>query len=85
MKPRTGSSQFQKQGQDERARDCSLRLNTDRVVELGEEMVIAMRRLRRSLDECGRCRFVDDCAIKREFNAQVDTAIQEVNEEWGMV
>lgn len=85
MKLRANSSQFQRSSEDEGAQDCSLRRNLDRVGELGEEMVIALRRLRRSQDECEQCRFIEGCLVKREFNLQVNIAIQEINEEWGLI
>jgi hypothetical protein len=62
--------------------DCPILDDQARINDLSEDLVRAMRKLRRDLDACNRCPAYESCPILMEFNAAVQTAIQEINDEW---
>jgi hypothetical protein len=43
-----------------------------------------MRRLRRELNACQVCPVGENCRFMSYFQGQVNAAITQVNEEWGM-
>ena len=43
-----------------------------------------LRSLRKSMDACKDCDMQGNCPILRDFSAQINTAIHEVTEEWGL-
>jgi hypothetical protein len=63
-------------------RSCPLKLDFERALATAKEFQQAIRKLRRSLRRCDNCAQVDDCPIWRNLNKQIDTAIQEITEEW---
>jgi hypothetical protein len=63
---------------------CPIAPDVHLVLDLSEDLAIAMRQLRRKLDACEKCPLDDYCGFRRAFQAQVDLAIQEVTGEWGM-
>jgi hypothetical protein len=63
--------------------NCPVKKDTEEIVGLGVDMVKALRRLRRDLQACERCGRLN-CGILETFHTQVDIAIQELNEEWGV-
>ena len=65
--------------------DCPILDDQARINDLSEDLVRAMRKLRRDLDACNRCPANEGCPILMEFNAAVQTAITEVNDEWNQV
>ena len=45
-------------------------------------MIVAMRKLRRDLENCPSCPHYPDCPILDQFNAAVAIAIEQVNAIW---
>jgi hypothetical protein len=64
--------------------NCPIEDDTRQIILTGEQMVRAMRKLRRDLASCRRCARAKNCALRVSFRAMVDAAIDEVNEEWGL-
>lgn len=64
--------------------DCPVNIHVQQVLDLSQDLTRAMRQLRRSLRVCDRCPQMESCPLWRKFNALVDQAIQEVNQEWGL-
>jgi hypothetical protein len=62
--------------------NCPVKAETRRVVELSRETVHGLRRLRRSLHACPSCLRRQHCPFLLSFHGQVNTAIQEVLQEW---
>ncbi len=64
---------------------CPVKVDVEEILahELG--MLFAMRRLRRSLKRCKGCPSARDCPVYQNFNAQIDQALQEVNEEFSLI
>ncbi len=56
----------------------------DKVVNLGEDLARALRKLRRDMQRCETCKNEDDCKLKAYFQTQIDTAITQINEESNM-
>lgn len=67
------------------ARDCPLKSDAEKVVELGGETLKYLRRLRIKMRACQDCPENVGCPLQAEFNAAVDQVIQELNEEWGLI
>ena len=63
---------------------CPIAPDIHLVLDLSEDLAIAMRQLRRKLDACEKCPLDDRCGFRRAFQEQVDMAIQEITSEWGM-
>ena len=61
---------------------CPVLPDTQRVARSGEELLRALRRLRRALLACQECSSLDGCALRTEFNLTIDSLIAEINEEW---
>jgi hypothetical protein len=64
--------------------DCPIVAGQIKITDLSREMVKAIRQLRRDLAACQRCPFQDDCQVLRSFNAHVQSAIDEITEEWNL-
>ena len=64
--------------------DCPVKLDFERAMHSAKEFNLALRRLYRSLKRCDRCPSVDECPVKRNINQQMDMAIQQITEEWGL-
>jgi hypothetical protein len=64
--------------------DCPVCHHAQQVLALSKELSQAMRQLRRSLRKCEGCPHMETCPLWRSFNALVDQAILEVNQEWGL-
>jgi hypothetical protein len=64
--------------------DCPIVAGQVKITDLSREMVRAIRQLRRDLDACQHCPFADDCEILKNFNRQVQYAIDEITEEWNL-
>jgi len=65
---------------------CPLQENASKTVGLGKDLVRSLRRLRRDLQACKTCpsgKAGRICPVRQDFNNQVDTAIAELNAEWG--
>ena len=62
--------------------NCPIEEDTRQVVLTGEELIKAMRTLRRDLIRCRRCPRSKNCALRTSFRLMIDAAIAEVNQEW---
>lgn len=65
--------------------ECPVLQDAQNVLAAGENLTRAVRRLRTSRRMCQRCPALESCPVWREFNCQIDAAIQQVNLEWGLV
>ena len=61
---------------------CPVLRHVNHISGLSENLVRAMRLLRRDLDACAACPSGGDCPVLQDFNRQVQAAILEINEEW---
>jgi hypothetical protein len=64
--------------------DCPIREEAEQAIQLSKDFLKSLHRLRRSLRKCRRCPARPECKLLREWNAQIDQAIDEVNEEWSI-
>jgi len=63
---------------------CPLREDLHEINERSRELVIAMRNLRRDLNHCVQCQHFTGCTYLDNFKATVNSAIDEVAEEWNL-
>jgi hypothetical protein len=64
--------------------DCPILEDTAHLQGLSQDMLRTLRKLKRDLRNCEKCACVYDCPVLKEFNASVQTAIQEVLDEWNL-
>lgn len=64
--------------------DCPVLRDAQRVLSASNDMTRALRTLKRSRRLCRECSRVEGCQVWGEFNRQIDIAIQEINQEWGL-
>ena len=62
--------------------DCPIAAHAGRFERLSQDMLSTMRRMRRDLDECQNCPALNNCSVLEIFNTHIQTAIQEINDEW---
>ena len=62
---------------------CPIAPRVSQVLSLSSDLRRAMRRLRRELNACQACPAGEECRFMSYFLEQVNTAITQVNEEWG--
>jgi hypothetical protein len=55
------------------------------VVDLSRDLIKTLRRLRRDLRMCARCKQTVTCPMLRDFNTQVQAAIDQINDEWNQL
>jgi hypothetical protein len=63
---------------------CPVLETTTRLGELSRDTVRTLRKLKRDLKACEKCPENDDCPILADFRSLVNTAIQEVTDEWNL-
>ncbi|RPI81982.1 MAG: hypothetical protein EHM41_19525 [Chloroflexi bacterium] len=61
---------------------CPLRRETEHALQMGRNMLKALRKIHRSLKACKECPAGDDCELKQSFSDQVNEAISEISGEW---
>ncbi len=61
---------------------CPVLQDTQHIQGLSHDLTKALRKLRRDLTRCEQCPSYDDCPILKEFNSQVQAALDEVSAEW---
>ncbi len=62
---------------------CPVKKDYQRLTGLSKDMVKTIRRLRRDLKACASCTLdPDDCPIRQNLNDSIQTALQEVIDEW---
>jgi hypothetical protein len=62
--------------------NCPIEKDALRVRSGQNELVDALRKLRRDLLVCRRCPRAHNCGLRLSFRTMVDTAVREINEEW---
>jgi hypothetical protein len=62
---------------------CPVIQNAEEALTSAQSMNRAFRKLRKSLKLCKVCENQDDCPILRDLDTQINTALDEVLEEWG--
>lgn len=63
---------------------CPIRKEAEQAGKLGGEMLKALRKLRREMENCPHCPAYDGCPVLAEFHATVDQVILEIQEEWNL-
>jgi hypothetical protein len=63
---------------------CPVSQSAEQVRKSGDNLLRAIRRMRRSLIACQTCPQQNECNFRQDFNNQVDALIGELNEEWGL-
>jgi hypothetical protein len=63
---------------------CPVACRVSRVLSLSFDLRRAMRRLRRELNACQACPLGENCRFMSYFQGQVQAAITQVTEEWGL-
>jgi hypothetical protein len=61
---------------------CPVLRDVDLIQDLSKNMAKTMRKLRRDVVSCQNCASGYDCEVLKTFNQKVQTAIDEVNDEW---
>jgi hypothetical protein len=61
---------------------CPVLRDTRRAAHSGQELLRALRRLRKSLLACQECPSLEGCPVRSEFNLTIDSLVAEINEEW---
>jgi hypothetical protein len=61
---------------------CPVLKDTRQIQGLSHDLTKTLRKLRRDLRACEACILYDNCAVLKEFNALVQTALSEVASEW---
>ena len=64
--------------------DCPLYPEMQSIQESSKALAKSIRRLRRKLNVCKSCEAFEDCPVMAEFNRSVQTAIQEISDEWNL-
>lgn len=62
---------------------CPVIINAEDALEKAKDLNKAFRKLRKSLTLCHDCENQDDCPILRDLDSQINTALDELMEEWG--
>ena len=65
--------------------DCPIKVELEDVVELGEQVVLVIRNLRKDVEIREQCSTFDDCPTLIMFTALIDDVIQEILDEWGIL
>jgi hypothetical protein len=60
--------------------DCPIKQDAETIGQLSRDMVKALRKLRRDLENCNHCN--PNCPFLREYHATVNAALVEIAEEW---
>jgi len=64
---------------------CPVCHDARRISTLSKDMIRAIHKLRRDLKACASCPVeADECPILQNLNSQLQTAIQEVVDEWSL-
>jgi hypothetical protein len=66
--------------------DCPIKKDAETIGKLSRDMVKALNKLRRDLDNCSNCTAVEntaeDCPFLREYHAAIESALVRIAEEW---
>lgn len=61
---------------------CPVILDTRQIQGLSHDMTKIFSKLRRDLNNCKKCPNYDNCQVLKDFNSLVQTAIDEISDEW---
>jgi len=64
--------------------ECPIQKGAEKLSGLSEDMIRTMRQLRQDLKDCPECPLYWECPTLTHLNTSVQTAIQEVVDEWGL-
>ena len=64
--------------------NCPIGPEVDRAIELGREFSEVFTKLRRSLNDCGKCESEKNCPIIQRFQVMIGEIIIEINSEWNI-
>ncbi len=62
--------------------NCPIKEHTEKISAESNDLIQQMRQLRMDLIRCKRCPNLNTCWLIKNFNSLVNTAIEEINEEW---
>jgi hypothetical protein len=65
--------------------DCPVVKQAGRVASISEDLVGALKDLKRGLKHCHGCRLQNRCEFRLQYNVEVRLAIQQVAGEWGLL
>jgi len=63
---------------------CPVYYDGKAVLRLGNDLLLALRRMRKSTRRCEGCPQLETCSIWVDFNARIDQAIWEITQSWGV-
>jgi hypothetical protein len=61
---------------------CPIVQDTRQIQGLSRDLIKTLRKLRRDLLACVKCPNYNNCQVLKEFNSQVEAALDEVAHEW---
>jgi hypothetical protein len=61
---------------------CPVLQDTQQIQGLAYDLNKTLRKLRRDLSACRKCRNYDDCQVLKDFNSIVQSVLSEVASEW---
>ena len=64
---------------------CAVLIQAEVVLERATSLRSAVNKLRRDLRRCDDCANREECLPLREFNSQINTALEDLAVEWGRV
>ena len=64
--------------------ECPVIRQQRHAVKLGEEMLSALRRLRKAITACKRCPILENCDRREALNHIIDAALRDAADEWGI-
>jgi hypothetical protein len=64
--------------------ECKVMIDAKAVLSASGDLTKAMQKLRHSKKLCKKCLKLHNCEVWKDFTSQIDQAIIEVNEEWGL-
>jgi hypothetical protein len=62
--------------------NCPIKEDIDKITSESKDVIRQMHKLRADLIRCKRCPDHNTCWLIKNYNHLVNTAIQEINEEW---
>lgn len=64
--------------------ECPLYPEMLNIQETSATLVKSIRRLRRKLNICKTCECLDNCQVMAQFSRDVQSAVQEISDEWNL-
>jgi hypothetical protein len=63
---------------------CPVQQEAENVKNLSRTLTASIRKLRRSMASCKSCAAADDCPFLASLSGEINTAIQEIADEWNL-